>query len=102
MANETRGKILTSIKATFGALRRLPASNSMFVLGDEAARIYFRYSKVLARGKAFFGLRQVDLRQLEATTRSSPCLQTTNHRESSFHIPALKASSISAIVRGLR
>ena len=38
----------------------------MYVVGDEAARVYFRYSKVHSRGEAFFGLRQTDLRQLEA------------------------------------
>jgi hypothetical protein len=34
-------------------------------LGDDAARVYIRYSKVHPRGRAFFGLRDVDLRQLE-------------------------------------
>ncbi len=37
----------------------------MFVLGDDAARIYIRYSRVHEGGRAFFGLREVDLRQLE-------------------------------------
>lgn len=37
----------------------------MFVLGDEAGRVYFRYSKVHKRDEAFFGLRKVDLLQLE-------------------------------------
>jgi hypothetical protein len=41
------------------------AVKSLFTLGDEAARIYFRYSKVHPNGRTFFGLREVDLRQLE-------------------------------------
>ena len=35
------------------------------LFGDESARVYFRYSRVHPRGRTFFGLRQVDLRQLE-------------------------------------
>src|SRR5438270_12958819 len=65
MANVTTPKVLADMRATFGEMRRLPGSNSMYVIGDEAARVYFRYSKVHGRGQAFFGLREVDLRQLE-------------------------------------
>ena len=65
MANVTTRKIIAEIEACFGEMRKLPRSNSMFVLGDEAGRVYFRYSKVHKRGKAFFGLRKVDLLQLE-------------------------------------
>ena len=36
------------------------------MVGNDAARIYFRYSKVHDNGQTFFGLRKVDLRQLEA------------------------------------
>jgi len=46
-------------------VRKLTGSESLFVVGNEAARIYFRYSKVHEGGRTFFGLRQVDLRQLE-------------------------------------
>ncbi len=65
MANVTTRKIIAEIEACFGEMRRLPRSNSMFVVGDEAARVYFRYSKVHKRREAFFGLRKVDLLQLE-------------------------------------
>src|SRR5438552_1084759 len=65
MPNVTTPTVLAEMEASFGEMRRLPGSNSMFVVGDEAARVYFRYSKLHGRGQAFFGLRKVDLRQLE-------------------------------------
>lgn len=43
----------------------MPGSDSLFELGDNAARIYFRYSKVHPRGRSFFGLREIDLGRLE-------------------------------------
>ena len=51
-----RDPVLAEMEASFGEMRRLPGSNSMFVVGDEAARVYFRYSKLHGRGQAFFGL----------------------------------------------
>lgn len=65
MPNATKSKILDDLRQRFGDVRKLKGSESLFVIGDEAARIYFRYSKVHARGRTFFGLREVDLRQLE-------------------------------------
>ena len=65
MANPTKFKILDDLRQRFGNVRKLKGSESLFVIGDEAARIYFRYSKVHARGRTFFGLRELDLRQLE-------------------------------------
>lgn len=65
MANKTTPQVLAELQASLGDMRRLPGSMSLYVIGNEAARIYFRYSKVHRRGQAFFGLRDVDLRQLE-------------------------------------
>ena len=45
-------------------MRKVKGSESLFTIGDEAARIYVRYSKVHPGGRTFFGLREVDLRQL--------------------------------------
>lgn len=56
-------------------LRKLPGSQSLFVIGDEAARIYVRYSKVHPDARTFFGLRTVDLQQLEGHN-SFICLLT--------------------------
>ena len=66
MANPTKSKILDDLRHRFGDVRKLKGSESLFVIGDEAARIYFRYSKVHGGGRTFFGLRELDLRQLEA------------------------------------
>ena len=65
MANLSKSKTLDNLRQRFGELRKLKGSESLFTIGDEAARIYFRYSKVHAGGRTFFGLREADLRQLE-------------------------------------
>jgi hypothetical protein len=65
MANPKKSSILDDLQHRFGEVRKLTGSESLFVIGDEAARIYFRYSKVHTGGRTFFGLRAVDLRQLE-------------------------------------
>jgi hypothetical protein len=66
MPNNPKDEIIELIRHRFGAVSKLPGGNSLFVVGNDAARIYFRYSKVHENGQTFFGLRQVDLRQLEA------------------------------------
>jgi hypothetical protein len=65
VANEHRQALLKDLEDRFGELRRLPASNSLIVLGQDAARVYLRYSRVHERRTSFFGLRRVDLAQLE-------------------------------------
>jgi hypothetical protein len=65
MVNPAKFKILDDLQQRFGSVRKLKGSESLFVIGDEAARVYFRYSKVHNGGRTFFGLREVDLRQLE-------------------------------------
>jgi hypothetical protein len=65
MANPSKSSIVDDLRRRFGEVRKLKGSESLFAIGDEAARIYFRYSKVHAGGRTFFGLREVDLRQLE-------------------------------------
>ena len=65
MANPHRTALLNLLKERFGEVSRLTGSQSLFVIGDDAARVYYRYSKVHERGRTFFGLREVDLRQLQ-------------------------------------
>lgn len=65
MPNEHKRSLVNDLAARFGDLRRLPRSNSLFVIGADDARIYLRYSRVHGRGEAFFGLRQVDLAELD-------------------------------------
>jgi hypothetical protein len=65
MSNFQKEKVLGELHLRFGDARKIKGSESLYVIGNEAARVYFRYSKVHARGRTFFGLREVDLRQLE-------------------------------------
>ena len=65
MGSPYRSQVNELLRRRFGETRKLKGSESLLVVGDEAARIYFRYSKVYPGGRTFFGLREVDLRQLE-------------------------------------
>lgn len=65
MANPRKLKILADLRQRFGDVRKLKGSESLFVIGEEAARVYFRYSRVHPGARTFFGLREVDLQQLE-------------------------------------
>jgi len=65
MPNIHKANILATLRDRFGELYKIEGSESLFKVGDDAARVYIRYSKVHPRGRTFFGLREVDLRQLE-------------------------------------
>jgi hypothetical protein len=65
MPNPHKTRILAELQNRFGSVQKLKGSESLFVIGDQAARLYFRYSKVHSRGRTFFGLRRSDLRSLE-------------------------------------
>lgn len=65
MANIYKNKNLRLLNDKFGELHKIPSSQSLFIIGDNAARLYFRYSKKYPDGHTFFGLRDIDLRQLE-------------------------------------
>jgi hypothetical protein len=65
MPNSAKQRVLSILKERFGELRKLPGSQSLFAIGDNAVRIYLRYSKVHPQGRTFFGLRDADLRILE-------------------------------------
>lgn len=65
MGNLTKLKLIDDLRHRFGEIRKLKGSESLFVVGADAARVYFRYSKIHPGGRTFFGLRDVDLRQLE-------------------------------------
>ncbi len=64
MPNPHKAALLKAVAEQVGELHKLAGSNSLFSVGDDLARIYFRYSKVHANGRTFFGLRDVDLREL--------------------------------------
>ncbi len=65
MPNVYKANTVTTLRERFGELHKIKGSESLFMVGDDAARVYIRYSKVHAGGRTFFGLREVDLRQLE-------------------------------------
>jgi hypothetical protein len=72
--NLFKADLLQQLRHRFGELRKLPESQSLFILGNDAAWIYYRYSKVHEARRTFFGLREVDLRRLEGHN-SFLCLQ---------------------------
>lgn len=65
MPSELRTAFVQELVARYGAVDKLPNSQSLFELGNGACRVYLRYSKVHERRQTFFGLRRDDLRQLE-------------------------------------
>jgi hypothetical protein len=65
MPNVHKANLLAMLRARFGDIRKLGGSESLFALGDDAARVYIRYSKIHPKGRTFFGLRETDLHQLE-------------------------------------
>ena len=65
MANETREVFLKELTERYGALHKLGRSQSLYEIGDGAARVYVRYSKVRSGDRTFYGLREEDLQKLE-------------------------------------
>lgn len=62
--NLAKPALLADLQQRFGQLRPLPASQSLFDVGQSGLRIYVRYSRVHDGNRAFFGLRKVDLLEL--------------------------------------
>ena len=72
MANTNKAAFLSELIARFGSIERLNRSQSLFSVGDDAARVYVRYSQRHGGDKTFYGLREEDLREL-AGHRSVIC-----------------------------
>lgn len=53
------------LRTRFGSFHRIGRSHSLLEIGNGAARVYVRFSKVHPGAETFYGLRQEDLRQLE-------------------------------------
>src|SRR5713101_4654684 len=66
MANQLKPTLLAELKRRYGNLRKLDATQSLYEIGNRAARVYIRYSKLHQRNQGFFGLRKEDLQKLEA------------------------------------
>ncbi|MBI1885559.1 MAG: hypothetical protein HYS09_04490 [Chloroflexi bacterium] len=56
---------MAEMAGRYGAISRLPNTQSLYELGRGQCRVYIRYSKLHPRAQTFFGLRREDLRQLE-------------------------------------
>jgi len=56
---------LNALSKRFGKPKQLPGSLSLFEIGNGAAHIYVRYSKIHSGNRSFYGLRKEDLKQLE-------------------------------------
>jgi len=65
MENEVKSEFLEYVSLKLGKLERFGKSRSLFQIQGSDIRLYLRYSKVHSRGQAFYGLRDVDLKQLE-------------------------------------
>jgi len=65
MANQLKPILLAELKQRYGSLRKLDATQSLYEIGDGAARVYIRYSKLHGRNQGFYGLRKDDLQKLE-------------------------------------
>lgn len=65
MTNLYKAAFLKELSRRYGAIRKLEGSLSLYELGNGAAQIYIRYSKVHSKNQAFYGLREEDLRKLE-------------------------------------
>jgi hypothetical protein len=83
MANPFKAAFLEGLSKRFGKPKQLPGSLSLFEIGDGAARIYVRYSKIHSRNKSFYGLRKEDLKQLEGFN-SLICFLWDNQTEPVF------------------
>jgi len=65
MPNELKPSLLAELKRRYGSLRKMDATHSLYEIGEGAARVYIRYSKLHARNQGFFGLRKDDLLRIE-------------------------------------
>ena len=61
----TKIDFLAALSKRYGSIRKLEKSLSLYEVGEGAARVYIRYSKVHSRNQTFYGLREEDLQKLE-------------------------------------
>jgi hypothetical protein len=78
VANSNKQSVVSELERRLGRLKKLDSSQSLYSVGNDAARIYFRYSKVHPGSRTFFGLRSIDLQRLEGHN-SFICFLTDGH-----------------------
>jgi len=64
MTTNFKKRFLAELVKRFGALKRIGDGKSLYEIADGTVRIYIRCSAVHPKGKTFYGLREVDLRNL--------------------------------------
>jgi hypothetical protein len=82
MPNTVKTEFIELLQSTFGSLRKLPGSDSLFA-NERGVQFYLRYSRLHDRARAFFGLRQIDLARLQGT-HAYICLLTTSASSAVF------------------
>jgi len=65
MPANVKEQFLAELARRFPASRKMAGSQSLFDLGEGQGRMYIRYSKVHSGGRTFYGLRRIDLQELE-------------------------------------
>lgn len=80
--NTHKDRFLADLSARVGVVTKLQGSLSLFSIGTDI-RVYVRYSKLHDGGRAFFGLRDIDLRKLEGRN-SYICFILDDDSPSSF------------------
>ena len=83
MANKIKATFLEELAKRYGSIRKLERSQSLYEIGEGAARVYVRYSKVHSKNQTFYGLREEDLRELEGH-QSIICFLWDNQAEPLF------------------
>jgi hypothetical protein len=83
MSNTLKEKFLEQLAEDFGTKIKLPGSLSLYDIGNNAARIYIRYSKTHSGTQTFYGLRKDDLKALDGRN-SILCFLWDNQEEPLF------------------
>jgi hypothetical protein len=65
MNTAIKSSFLAELTRRYGSIKKLQGTQSLYEIGDSAARIYIRYSKIHDRYRTFFGLREDDIRKLQ-------------------------------------
>jgi bifunctional DNA-binding transcriptional regulator/antitoxin component of YhaV-PrlF toxin-antitoxin module len=65
MENRPKKDLLAKLDGSFGGIRKLERTKSLYEFGANRWRIYIRYSRVHHGWRTFYGLRREDLQQLE-------------------------------------
>jgi hypothetical protein len=80
MTNSIKEKFLSKLRTDFGSLEKISSSDSLYEFANTNIRIYIRYSKVFESGVTFYGLRKIDLKDLESHP-SLICFLWENQKE---------------------